>query len=391
MNNLFEILYPQFKLDESKTNRLITLFSGYDSQKLAFNYLDKNVEHYKVVEFDKNALQSLNEIHNTHFVQKDIKLCGGGELNIVEKHKYNYIMTYSFPCTDLSLTGQRKGMEKGSQTRSSLLWEVERLLNETPELPDVLVMENVPEVLSAKGWIEWCNFLEKKGYNNFAEILNAKDYGIPQNRRRCFMVSILGNYSYSFPKGFDLKYKVKDFLEKNVDEKYTLSKKQIDWLKRSKFNMNSYNYNNITNKNILNTLTTSCSSRAPFFIEEPKIVNIKSSTKFMKNKDRVLENNDAMPTLITTPTYGVMVLKPRRLTPLECFKFMGVKPSDYKKITCAESQRYKQAGNSIVTTCLMAIFSQLYNDCNYVEKIDNLLSELITNETDTKITEKKES
>lgn len=78
MNNLFEILYPQFKLDESKTNRLITLFSGYDSQKLAFNYLDKNVEHYKVVEFDKNALQSLNEIHNTHFVQKDIKLCVGG-------------------------------------------------------------------------------------------------------------------------------------------------------------------------------------------------------------------------------------------------------------------------------------------------------------------------
>lgn len=78
MTNLFEILYPSYKLDETKTTRLITLFSGYDSQKLAFNYLDKIVEHYKVVEFDKNALQSLNEMHNTNFEQKDIKLFGGG-------------------------------------------------------------------------------------------------------------------------------------------------------------------------------------------------------------------------------------------------------------------------------------------------------------------------
>lgn len=313
----------------------------------------------------------------TQTLNKKISNFLGGELNIVEKHKYNYIMTYSFPCTDLSRAGLCKGMEKGTQTRSGLLWEVQRLLNETIELPDVLVMENVPEVLNAKGWIEWCNFLESKGYNNFAEILNAKDYGIPQNRRRCFMVSILGNYSYSFPKGFKLKYKVKDLLEKSADEKYNLSQRQIEWLKRSKFNMNSYKSNNMTDKEILNTLTTNRSSQAPFFVEELKIINIKSSTKFMKGKDRVLKDNNIMPTIITTPTYGVMNLHPRRLTPLECFKFMGVKTSDYAKITCSETQRYKQAGNSIVTTCLMAIFSQFYNNCNYVEKINDLLSELV--------------
>lgn len=122
-----------------------------------------------------------------------------------------------------------QGMEKGSGTRSGLLWEVERILLECKGLdclPQVLVMENVPGVIGANNlepFNQWLNALERMGYTNYYKILNASDYGIPQNRRRCFMVSILGQYSFSFPKKVKLRYFIKDFIEKKVDETYYLS------------------------------------------------------------------------------------------------------------------------------------------------------------------------
>lgn len=123
-------------------------------------------------------------------------------------------------------------MEKGSGTRSGLLWEVERILDEcNGNLPQVLLMENVPQVIGKKNIKDfqlWRSKLESLGYSNYVELLNAKNYGIPQNRNRCFMVSILGNYHYSFPKKMPLKLKLKDMLEKNVDEKYYLSEKAIN-------------------------------------------------------------------------------------------------------------------------------------------------------------------
>lgn len=124
-------------------------------------------------------------------------------------------------------------------TRSGLLWEVERILDELNKerekegsnyLP-ILLMENVPEVQGSGNlpfFIQWCNKLESLGYSNYFQILNAKDYGIPQNRRRCYMVSIYGSYAYDFPMKLNLKYKLKDFLETKVDEKYYLSEKDIE-------------------------------------------------------------------------------------------------------------------------------------------------------------------
>ena len=124
-------------------------------------------------------------------------------------------------------------------TRSGLLWEVERILNELDKereregsnyLP-ILLMENVPEVQGSGNlpfFIQWCNKLESLGYSNYFQILNGKDYGIPQNRRRCFMLSIYGSYAYDFPLKLPLKYKLKDFLETKVDEKYYLSDKDIE-------------------------------------------------------------------------------------------------------------------------------------------------------------------
>ena len=124
-------------------------------------------------------------------------------------------------------------------TRSGLLWEVERILNEIyiqhqkdhiDYLP-ILLMENVPEVQGSGNlphFIKWCEKLESLGYDNFFQILNAKDYGIPQNRRRCYMISIKKGFSYDFPLKTGLKYKLGDFLEDKVDEKYYLSDKDIE-------------------------------------------------------------------------------------------------------------------------------------------------------------------
>ena len=222
--SIFDILYDQYKI--KKPIRLIELFAGIGSQAKALERLKENFEHYKVVEFDKYAIKSYNAIHGTNFETSDITKINASDLEIVNTDQYEYIMTYSFPCQDLSLAGKQRGMLKGSGTRSGLLWEVERLLDECEELPQVLLMENVPQVIGKKNiddFKQWQTKLEALGYKNFVELLNAKNYGIPQNRNRCFMVSILGNYKYEFPKPFELKIRLKDMLEEQVEEKYYLS------------------------------------------------------------------------------------------------------------------------------------------------------------------------
>ena len=147
-------------------------------------------------------------------------------------------MTYSFPCQDLSVAGKQRGMSKGSETRSGLLWEVERLLNECDELPQILLMENVPQVHgqnNMEDFQDWIYFLETKGYSSFWQDLNAKDYGVAQNRNRTFMVSILGHFRYIFPEPLELTKIMKDYLENEVDEKYYVtSQKALDLIERLK-------------------------------------------------------------------------------------------------------------------------------------------------------------
>ena len=220
-----------------KPIRLIELFAGIGSQAAALKRLGVNFEHYKAVEFDKYAIKSYNAVHATNFEVSDIKNVKAADLEIKDTDKYLYIMTYSFPCQDLSVAGKQKGMEKGSGTRSGLLWEVERILHECKELPQVLLMENVPQIHGKKfmpDFQKWINFLESKGYSNFWQDLNARDFGIAQNRNRCFMVSILGYQNYKFPTPITLDKTMKDYLEDTVDDRYYITsekaKKLIDTL-----------------------------------------------------------------------------------------------------------------------------------------------------------------
>lgn len=218
---LFDISMEKYKI--RKPIRLIELFAGIGSQAMALEALGADFEHYRVVEFEPAAVKSYNAIHGTDFEPTDITKISGDDLGITQTDQYCYIMTYSFPCQDLSQAGKQKGMKKDSGTRSGLLWEVERLLNETKEKPQVLLMENVPQVHGEKNkddFSKWIEYLRGAGYSNYWQDLNAADYNVAQNRERCFMVSIYGEYYYKFPAPIPLNHDMLEYLEDKVDERY---------------------------------------------------------------------------------------------------------------------------------------------------------------------------
>lgn len=244
---------------------------------------------------------SLREIYNniqaTHNLV-DISQVHGNDLEIINPDQYTYIMTYSFPCQDLSLAGLRQGMNRGEETRSGLLWEVERILHELRDegnLPDILLMENVPQVHGAgneDNFREWQLVLERMGYSNYWQDLIATDYGIPQIRNRTFMISIKGEYCYNFPSPIPLRKKLSDLLEKNVGEQYFISQEMIEGMKKTSFNSYSYDNQNMTGRESIKTLTTSTGERAPLFIE------VGEGTK-MYNPYNKVEITDVAPTQTT--------------------------------------------------------------------------------------------
>ena len=392
--NMFEIMKPHFKF--TKPIRLIELFGGIGSQAKALTNLKCDYTHHKLVEFDKHCINSYNEIHNTKCNTSDITMVSGQDLEIVETKKYDYVMTYSFPCQDLSLAGKQAGMKKGSGTRSGLLWEVERILHELKELPQVLLMENVPDVIgnaNIKDFNDWQKSLETLGYNNYVQLLNAKHYGIPQNRNRAFMVSILGDYSYTFPKRQKLTLRLKDFLEDEVDEKYYLSENYIKtftkelngkYPRKKRFMQSIHKDNNV----IAWTIGTRTGERpTDNFMLEPviKTDNKESKVYKIKNEDmprhRLYDVNNVCFTITTADNQqpyiiqkskgvktdrGVLSIKGidywvRKLTPKECWSLMGFTDEDFNKASKVNSnaQLYKQAGNSIVVQVLEAIFKQM--------------------------------
>lgn len=287
--SIFDDMYPKYK--NNKPIRLIELFAGYGSQALALKYLNIPFEHYKICEFDKTAIKTYNEIHGTIFEASDIKNIKASNLKIEETNKYTYLITYSFPCTDLSLAGKRQGMSKDSGTRSGLLWEVERILLECKdkELPQLLLMENVPQVICSD-FNDWQLYLEKLGYKNYTQILNAKDYGIPQNRNRCFMVSILGDYSYSFPQPIKLDKRLKDLLEDNVDEKYYLSEKALNGLKNTQFQCSKIE-NRVAKGGIIPTILARD-------YKDPKLVLVAQLNGF-ESSGRIYSEDGLAPTINT--------------------------------------------------------------------------------------------
>lgn len=166
-------------------------------------------------------------------VEKIINPIDVYNIEVEEDNSYTVNNVIVHNCQDLSVAGKQLGMDEDSGTRSSLLWQVKRLLNEVPNLPDILIMENVVQVYSKKNlknWENWVSFLESKGYHNYWQDLEASEYGVPQHRNRCFMVSILEDINYEFPRPIPLHEVMKDRLDPVVDEKFYINNEKADAL-----------------------------------------------------------------------------------------------------------------------------------------------------------------
>lgn len=312
--DIFSTTLEKFKF--TKPIRLIELFAGYGSQSLALDYLGADYESFRICEWAVNSILAYKELHfkddktdysknlsddevkhqlldygissdynkpmtkeqisrksgkwarnvynaikSTHNLV-DVSKVTGKSITMRERERVQVMLTYSFPFQDLSLAGKLGGMKEGSGTRSSMIWQVGRILTELKEekqLPDVLLMENVPQVCGEKNkedFNKWLNFLENLGYQSYYKILSATEYGIPQTRRRCFVVSLLGEYYYDFPDGFKLELKLKDMLEDEVDEKYYLSEKMIKYITANNDKWSGNNNRSLVNKSIASTLNT---------------------------------------------------------------------------------------------------------------------------------------
>ena len=216
---------------EQNPLRLIELFAGIGSQTQALKNIGVPHKVVAISEIDKYAIQSYEAIHG--------KVNNLGDIRAIEALPDADFWTYSFPCQDISVAGKGAGIKEG--TRSGLLFEVERLLIRAAEdgtLPKYLLLENVKNLVSKKFKADrWLSFLSSLGYTNYWQILNAKDYGIPQNRERVFCVSIRGDHTpFVFPEKQELKLRLRDMIDEVVDEKYYLKESTIRSIINSTFN-----------------------------------------------------------------------------------------------------------------------------------------------------------
>lgn len=213
--------------------RLIELFAGIGSQTQALTNIGIAHKVVAISEIDKYAIQSYETMHG--------KTNNLGDIRKIEELPDADLWTYSFPCQDISVAGKGAGIKEG--TRSGLLFEVERLLRVASEkgtLPKYLLLENVKNLVSKKfkaDFDKWLDFLTELGYTNYWKVLNAKDYGIPQNRERVFCVSIRGEHKpFVFPKPKELTIRLRDMIDETVDERFYLKESTIRSILRSTFN-----------------------------------------------------------------------------------------------------------------------------------------------------------
>jgi len=451
--------YQYEKALKHKPIKLFEAFAGIGCQAMAFNKLGIPYESVGISEIDKYAIMSYNAIHG--------KTKNYGDICKMEQIPKCDIFTWSFPCTDLSKAGKQAGL---TDTRSGLVYEVIRLLQVTDHKPKVLIMENVVDLVQVKFKAEFYEIqkeIEKLGYTNYTQTLNAKHHGVAQNRNRVFMVSILGDSRYEFPPRVKLEKRLKDYLEESVDEKYYLSEKMVKFFKENSINNqekgNGFRFKPQQGYKAACAITTNAGNRMDDnFLAEPTagvfqpkdrdynknggkreeqfeprsdgvsntvlthsiknciaipeatvkgyalaedgdgvyinrphqkrgvvqkgmIQTIKTSgtdvgvvVKFKKKysersmqdiNNNMVDVNDCANTLtaqhqrptINSATLIRTPLRIRKLTPLECWRLMGIDDQDFKKAqkVVSNSQLYKQAGNGIVVDVFAAILKGL--------------------------------
>ena len=303
------------------------------------------------------------------------------------------------------MAGKQDGLtdKTGKQTRSGLLFEVERLLKKSIEdgnRPKYLLLENVKNLVGKKfkpEFDKWLKTLDGLGYNNYWKVLNAKDYGVPQNRERVFVVSIrkdVDTHGYTFPEPFKLNRRLKDVLETNVDEKYYVKQELVDtFIKRlaKREVSNTIRCGGAGNREpcVVEPINACADGTAPALTAHLHKETVNDCTKLDRHSPALVvieigighnpiskkfefdgfNENKPCPTLLATDykcpkcySDGVRI---RKLTPKECWRLMDFTDEEFEAAQNAgvsKTQLYKQAGNSIVVSVLAGIFNNLFGE-----------------------------
>ena len=379
--------------------KMLSLFSGIGAFEKALENIGIKINLVNFCEIDKYASQAYCAIHN---VDKKLNLNDVTEIKIDSLPTSGIdIITHGSPCQDFSTAGLQVGGDIGTGTRSSLMWNSVAIIKHVK--PKYVIWENVKNVLSKKhkhNFEKYLKSLEDIGYNNYYQVLNAKDYGIPQNRERIFVISIrkdIDKGNFKFPEKQTLQLKLKDLLDDEVDEKFYLKDSQIERIKNSTFMQEK---KRIQNKEYCDTLLARdwkdpkcirvCKNNQSENVEDIAPTQTSncggsgSSDTILKREDnnkikvignympsghdasRVVDSNGIAPTVKEnhgTVTATNVDFKIRKLTPKECWKLMGFSDEDFQKASntgLSNTQLYKQAGNSIVVNVLEKIFRNLF-------------------------------
>ncbi len=307
---------------------VLELFGGIGAIRKAL--IRQKISHKTVdyVEIDKNCVKSYNALYGEEFEPK----------SIVDYHPTDEridLLMHGSPCQDFSRSGLKKGGTKGSGTRSSLLFETIRIIEEMKIRPKIVLWENVKGVLDKNmraSFFHYLKEMERLGYENKYEILNAMDFGIPQKRERIFVVSILGNNSFDFAKLEKTQTRdISEFLEKDASNLYEVRQE----------------------------------SMLRYIRGEPKNNNFRGRLKVIDKFAYTISTKQ-----VRIPNSGIIDLgngKYRYLTERECFRLMGFDDEDFDTLRAIYKQRkgttssilYKQAGNSIVVDVLEAILKEI--------------------------------
>lgn len=353
--------------------KLLSLFSGIGAFEKALSRLKVNYEIVGFSEIDKWAITSYCAIHN---VDKNLNLGDVSKINVEDIPNCDLI-TYGFPCTDISVAGKQKGIIHG-KTRSGLLYDALRIIN--TKKPKYAIAENVKNLVGKRFKDDFNNLLKElsdMGYNSYWKVLNAKDYGIPQNRERVFIISIrkdVDNGKFEFPEPFDNGLRLKDLLEGEVDDKYYISDENINnalYKLGNELPHQEISYCIDANYSKGTTLDSFINKKRRQLIQRLKRKEFSNSVRIggrgsldRHQWDLVVEENNNI----------LNQHEIRRLIPLECYRLMGFDDEDYWIARTAleqqyyngkdksDSQMYKQAGNSIVVDVLECIFKDLFKD-----------------------------
>lgn len=300
-----------------KMLKVLSLFSGIGAFEKALERLNIDYELVGFSEIDKYAIKSYCEIHG---VSESLNLGDVSKIDTSTLPKDVDLLTHGSPCQDFSMAGKQAGGDKDSGTRSSLMYETIRIIGDIK--PKYIIWENVKNLLSKKHIHNFNNYLEtldELGYNSYYQVLNSKDYGIPQNRERIFTVSIrkdIDPYNlfqpFPFPEKQELKLRLKDILENNVDEKYYLSEKMIKYISANNEKWTGNNNEALINKSVASTINTGegcrrCDASNYISNDLPDNADLKVIRKYeifdteksIHQAGSVYDNNGLSPTLDT--------------------------------------------------------------------------------------------